>query len=127
MLIWYGNIPEETVYFINRMNNYPGLFYGAFIINFLLPFFVLMKRSTKRNKGVLMFACIMLILGHWFDFFNEIVTPIARDSGMGLIAVGSLLLFTGFAGFVAFGALSKMTDLESSEHPYYRESYKHHI
>jgi hypothetical protein len=127
MLIWYGNIPEETIYFIKRMENYPVLFYGAFTINFLLPFFVLMTRGSKRNKGILMFMCIMLILGHWFDFFNEIVTPLVPSGGMGLISLGSLLLFTGFAGFVVFAALSRMKDLDSSQHPYYKESLIHHI
>jgi hypothetical protein len=127
MLIWYGNIPEETTYFIDRLDNYPGLFYGSFAINFLLPFFVLLKRGTKRNMGVLMFMCGMLILGHWFDFFNSIVTPVVTEGGMGLIAIGCLLLFTGFAGFVVFSVLTRMTDLDSSQHPYYHESYIHHI
>lgn len=127
MLIWYGNIPEETIYFIKRMENYPVLFYGSFIINFLLPFFVLLKRDTKRNAGVLMFMCVMLILGHWFDFFNSIVTPVVTSGGMGLIAIGCLLLFTGVAGYVVFFALTRMQDLESSQHPYFKESLNHHI
>ena len=127
MLIWYGNIPEETIYFKNRMTDYPVLFYGAFFINFVLPFFVLLKRDTKRNIGVMIFACIMLIIGHWFDFFNMIVTPNVKHSGMGLIAVGSLLLFTGFAMFVVLTALTKVKSLDSREHPYYLESVKHHI
>ena len=127
MLIWYANLPEETIYFIDRMNNYPVLFYGAFIINFLLPFFVLMTREAKRNRGILIFACSVLILGHWFDFFNEIVTPLVPSGGMGLVSIGCLLSFTGIAGFVVFTALSRMTSLDSSEHPYYKESLVHHI
>jgi hypothetical protein len=127
MLIWYGNIPEETVYFAERIKNYPVLFYGAFVINFILPFFVLLKRDAKRNKGVLMFACVMIILGHWFDFFNMIVVPNVPVGGMGLISVGSLILFFGIAGFVMLTALSKFKSLDSREHPYYQESLKHHI
>jgi hypothetical protein len=42
MLIWYGNVGEETVYFQERQENYPVLFYGNLLINFVLPFFVLM-------------------------------------------------------------------------------------
>ena len=37
MLIWYGNVGEETVYFQNRIDNYPILFYGNLILNFLFP------------------------------------------------------------------------------------------
>jgi hypothetical protein len=127
MLIWYGNIPEETMYFAARIKNYPVLFYGAFVINFILPFFVLLKRDAKRNKGVLMFACVMIIIGHWFDFFNMIVVPNVPQGGMGLISLGSLILFLGIAGFVILSALSRFKSLDSREHPYYHESLKHHI
>ena len=127
MLIWYANIPEETIYFKNRMTDYPFLFFAAFGINFVLAFLVLLKRVTKRNVGVLMFMCVMLIIGHWFDFFNMIVTPNVKHSGMGLIAFGSLLLFSGGAMFIVLSALTRWKSLDSREHPYYQESVKHHI
>ena len=69
MLIWYGNNGEETVYFFERMNNYPVLFYGNLAINFILPFFILMRNDTKRKYGTLIFASILVLFGHWLDFF----------------------------------------------------------
>lgn len=69
MLIWYGNVGEETVYFQERLNNYGVLFYGNLIINFLLPFFVLMRNDTKRKAGTMIFASIFVFFGHWLDFF----------------------------------------------------------
>ncbi len=46
MLIWYANIPEETVYFKPRMQGpYRGIFFLNFIINFLAPLLILMKRG----------------------------------------------------------------------------------
>ncbi|MEZ5003597.1 MAG: hypothetical protein R2730_11245 [Chitinophagales bacterium] len=127
MLIWYGNIPEETVYFKERLGNYPIIWYGALIINFFLAFFVLLKRDAKRNKGVLIFACVMIIIGHWFDFFIMVVPYGVAKGGMGLMSVGALLLFVGITGFVILSALSRVKSLDSREHPYYHESLKHHI
>ena len=69
MLIWYANNGEETVYFFERMNNYPVLFYGNLVLNFIVPFFVLMRNDTKRKYGTLIFTSIVVVFGHWIDFF----------------------------------------------------------
>ncbi len=72
MLIWYANIGEETVYFHQRMNNFPVLFWGNLALNFVLPFLVLMRNDTKRKFGTLFFASLFVFFGHWWDFFQMI-------------------------------------------------------
>ncbi len=72
MLIWYANIGEETTYFKLRIDEYPVLFYGNLVINFLLPFFVLMRNSTKRKHGTMIFVAIFVFFGHWMDYFQMI-------------------------------------------------------
>jgi len=69
MLIWYANIGEETIYFRERYDNYPVLFFGNLIINFLVPFFILMRNDTKRKFGSVSFVAIICLLGHWIDYF----------------------------------------------------------
>ncbi len=69
MLIWYANIGEETIYFRERYDNYPILFFGNLVINFLVPFFVLMRNDTKRKFGSVSFVAIIVLLGHWIDYF----------------------------------------------------------
>lgn len=69
MLIWYANVGEETGYFKHRMDNYPILFYGNLVINFVLPFFILMRNSTKRKLGSVGLVAILVFVGHWLDFF----------------------------------------------------------
>ena len=69
MLIWYGNIGEETVYFRERVDNYPVLFYGNLLINFVAPFFILLRNDTKRKMGSLAFVAGLVLVGHWMDFF----------------------------------------------------------
>lgn len=69
MLIWYANIGEETIYFRERYDHYPVLFFGNLIINFVLPFLVLLRNDTKWKRGSLSFIAIVVFLGHWLDFF----------------------------------------------------------
>ncbi|MFZ1751680.1 MAG: hypothetical protein WAU01_15885 [Saprospiraceae bacterium] len=69
MLIWYANIGEETIYFRERYDHYPILFFGNLIINFLVPFFILMRNDTKRKFGSVSFVAIICLLGHWIDYF----------------------------------------------------------
>lgn len=69
MLIWYANVGEETVYFKIRQTDYPVLFYANLAINFLIPFFILMRNDTKRKYGTLVFVSLVTFFGHWLDFF----------------------------------------------------------
>lgn len=77
MLIWYGNVGEETIYFRERLDNYPVLFWGNLLLNFIMPFFVLMRNDTKRKAGTLFFAAAVVFFGHWFDYFS-MIKPGAR-------------------------------------------------
>jgi uncharacterized membrane protein len=69
MLIWYANVGEETIYFKERYDKYPVIFFMNLAINFALPFLVLMRNDTKWKKGSLSFIAIVVFLGHWLDFF----------------------------------------------------------
>ena len=60
MLIWYANIPEETVYFKTRAEGeYSGIFWLMFLINFLAPLLSLMTRGSKRNYGSITFMSVV--------------------------------------------------------------------
>jgi len=154
MLIWYANVGEETIYFKERLNEYPVLFYGNLIINFILPFFILMRNDTKRKQGSLIFVAGVLFLGHWFDFFQMVKPGVAKyaahlshmghggDHGHaaegaahaastaagfvypGLLDVGTMLGFLGIFLLVFFRSLAK-APLIPSRDPYIQESLHH--
>ncbi len=77
MLIWYANIGEETIYFKERWMQYPVLHCGNLVINFLLPFLILMRNDTKRKYGTLVFVAILVFLGHWWDYY-QMIKPSTR-------------------------------------------------
>lgn len=75
LLIWYANIPEATVYFMNRMEVplFKFGFFAVFALNFIFPFLVLMTRRSKRRMGIMAFAAIVLIGGHYLDFWMMVM------------------------------------------------------
>ncbi|MBL7781761.1 MAG: hypothetical protein JNM22_11135 [Saprospiraceae bacterium] len=77
MLIWYANNGEETIYFKERMNHYPVLFWGNLLLNFVTPFLILMRNDTKRKFGTMFFVAVIVFFGHWWDYFY-MIKPGAR-------------------------------------------------
>ena len=72
MLIWYSNNGEETIYFFTRIHEYPILYYGNLILNFVLPFLILLRNDTKRKMGTLFLVSAIVFIGHWVDYFQMI-------------------------------------------------------
>ncbi|MFM2267254.1 MAG: hypothetical protein RL757_695 [Bacteroidota bacterium] len=70
MLIWYANNGEETVYFWQRLTKFPVLFYGNLVLNFALPFLILLRNDTKRKTGTLVFVACLVLFGHWWDYLQ---------------------------------------------------------
>jgi len=129
MLIYYANIPEETVYFIERMSTspYSWIFYANLILNFVLPFLLLMTRDAKRQISTLKLVTPIIIVGHWFDFFNMITPGVMHEhGGIGFMEIGTALIFAGFYLFVVLSGLTRMP-LIGKNHPMLEESLHHHI
>ena len=69
-LIWYGNIPEETVWFLHRWeNSWKTVTLVLVFGHFIIPFFVLFPQGSKRNALVLKIMAIWLLLMHWVDLY----------------------------------------------------------
>ncbi len=153
MLIWYANVGEETIYFRHRIDEYPVLFYGNFVINFILPFFVLMRNDTKRKYGTVLFAAIFVFIGHWIDFFLMLKPGILHteheishhahdaieesahhasssfEAGFtipGLLEIGIFVGFLGLFLYLFFQRLAK-ANLVPEKDPYLEESLHHHV
>lgn len=127
MLIWYANIPEETTYFKPRSQGvYSGIFWTMFIINFLAPLLILMKRGSKRNYTTMTFMCLLILFGHWLDFYQMVFPGPSPDHvPMILFDFGVGLGFVGLIMFVTARALSR-APLLAKNHPFIKESIIHH-
>lgn len=127
MLIWYANVPEETIYYLTRFENYKLLYVGTFFVNFLLPFFVLMSRDAKRNAIFVIPIALIIFFTHWIDVLVMVLPGTMFDHGhLGFVEIGMFLAFLGVFIFVFLRSLSK-APLETPNHPMYDESvHLHH-
>ena len=75
LLIWYANIPEETIYFITRWEN-GWLTYLALlpIVKFLIPFVVLAPRENKRKVGRVIPMAVLILIAQFFELY-VLVSP----------------------------------------------------
>jgi Ni/Fe-hydrogenase subunit HybB-like protein len=127
MLIWYANIPEETGYFKIRVQGpYRGIFFLNLILNFVCPLLILMKKSTKRNYTMMTFMAVLIIFGHWIDFW-QIVMPgtLKENAELMPFEFGIAALFIGVIMW-RVGAYFSIRPLTAKNHPFLKESMIHH-
>ena len=124
MLIWYANIPEEVTYFITRLEDYQIPFFGMLVMNFILPFLILINSDFKRLNWIIITAGIIILIGHYMDVFNMIMPSAVGDQwSFGIPELGSVMFFAGLFIYIVFDSLTK-APLEATGDPLNKESEK---
>jgi len=132
LLIWYGNIPEETVWFYQRQNGSWGTLSLVLIFfHWMLPFAGLMSRHVRRNPTLVFGWAVYLLFMHFIDIYWMIMPEAlpaegAQHATMGgimgvlssLLAVGGML--TLLAGLVL--RVAQQTNIVAVQDPRLRES-----
>ncbi len=126
MLIWYGNLPEETTYFVERIKNYDTLFFVNLVLNFVLPFLILMTRNSKRIHWIIGPTAVIVFIGHWLDYYLAIMPGTTHGhAGIGFFEIGLTIGYIGLFLMVVFYTLSKAS-LVPKNHPFFKESLEYH-
>jgi Ni/Fe-hydrogenase subunit HybB-like protein len=126
MLIWYANIPEEVTYFKTRIDVYTLPFWGAVVMNFVFPLLVLINTDFKRVAPIIVGAGVVILCGHYIDFFNMVMPATVGDQWfIGVSEISSVLFFLGLFIFVVFTALTK-APLTPKRNPFIEESKHFH-
>ena len=127
MLIWYANIPEETVYFLPRMRGegWNFYFYANILINWFLPFVLLMPKATARNRTFLKIVIPFLIVGQFIDLYVQIFPGTVGQQVLGFQEIGTFVGFAGLFMLVTGWTLSR-AGLYAVNHPFLDESKNHH-
>jgi hypothetical protein len=71
VVIWYGNIPEETAYIITRTMTAPWkyLAWTVFVVCFVAPFLILLNKKIKTVPAAMVAICGAVIVGMWLEHF----------------------------------------------------------
>ncbi|MFC1565101.1 hypothetical protein ACFL6G_09210 [candidate division KSB1 bacterium] len=100
-LIWYGNIPEESVWYLHRWEGtWKVLGFTIIFGYFILPFLLLMTRAFKRNQQLLKFLGIWLLVMHYVDIY-WLVMPSIHEHSVHVSWIDLAALF-GLGGFFLF-------------------------
>jgi hypothetical protein len=121
LVIWYGNMPEETHFFFLRLSRpWASLTIAVGVLMFVLPFFGLMGKFPKIFTPTMTFFALSSIVGLWLQRYVEIYpsiyataaeAPAAAEGAaaaiplpFGLYEIGVTLGFLGLWGvcYLAF-------------------------
>jgi hypothetical protein len=101
MLIWYANIPEETIYFIRRADNgwLPYLLLLP-VLKFVVPFILLLPREAKRNPGRLVPVAALILFAQFWELYVMVGPAMSHgeEAAHGHVPVVELAATLGFLG-----------------------------
>jgi hypothetical protein len=126
LLIWYSDIPEESVYYVVRTDpNWIWLFILNLCLNWLIPFIFLMPRAAKRSPMIMSRICIVLLIGYWLDLFLLVAPNVMQNRNIGFFEVLIALGFGGLYIYVTSRALERAPLMPRND-PYLQESLHLH-
>jgi len=105
LVIWYGNIPEETYFVWYRLWG-PWRPVGAtvFILVFVVPFLGLLGVRPKKHPPTFLGFVSVSLVGLWLERYLEVVPSINNGAGpaIGVPEIGVTILYVGLF-LLAFG------------------------
>lgn len=123
MLIWYANIPEETSYYTFRhFGGWGSLSFVNLLLNWVIPFLVLLPRAFKLNDKIILYASIILVIGHWLDLYIIIMPTSMGDTPQ--LGIWEIALFAGSIALVFWVVASRLSkeSIVPKNDPYLVES-----
>lgn len=109
MLIWYANLPEETVHFVRRLEGGWQLpFFANVALNWIVPFLLLLPLPSKRDPRTLVIASVVILVGRAVDLHLMIAPSVlAGGPSFGPWELGALLATAGLFGASFMRALGR--------------------
>jgi hypothetical protein len=98
---WYGNMPEETEYFIHRLHA-PWIYIviAAPIFSFLIPLYGMIPKASKWTKMIGGSIAVGILVAQWFTYMLVVQAEVVKADNMGLPWV-ELAMFFGVFGLFA--------------------------
>jgi hypothetical protein len=102
LVIWYGNLPEETRFVITRVNSAPWkpLGWTVLILCFAFPFAILLSRKAKMKRGVMLVVCSIILIGMWLERFLLVAPSLWKGKDLPL-GFPEFLITLGFLGLMS--------------------------
>jgi hypothetical protein len=101
LLIWYANLPEETVYFLRRADNgWLPYFLVLPALKFVLPFLLLLPREAKREPYRLVPVSLLIVFAQFWELYLMVGPALGHGehAAAGHVPVVEFLVTAGFLG-----------------------------
>ncbi len=126
LLIWYTNMPEETVWYLARQEGVWGVLWILnLLLNWALPFALLLPRAAKRSGRMLLIVSVIVLAGRWVDILHLIMPPLQSEPGIGWIEAAVPLALPLTLVLLYVRRLDR-TRLHPEEDPLLTESLTYH-
>ncbi len=84
LLIYYANIPEETLWYYHRLEgSWAFISYSLIAGRFILPFIILLNRDAKQNSTILLTISVVVLVMHFVELY-WIAMPILHHHGISI-------------------------------------------
>lgn len=127
LVIWYGNLPEETEYVIHRAYTHPWntLAWAVLVVAYILPFVLLLSRRLKQKPIPMVILCLVILGGMWLEKYILIVPALWKEESIpfGWMEIAVTLGFWGLLGLCVLEFLKRCPLLPVSD-PLFHEQLK---
>jgi hypothetical protein len=125
LIIWSGNLPEETSWYMSRMSGgWKWFSLGLVLLHFVLPFVLLLSRSLKRDGARLARVAGMMMLVRWLDLHWLVAPAFSEHANIHPLDVTSALALGGL-WFFLFTRELKTRSLLPDREPALKEALGH--
>jgi hypothetical protein len=101
LVIWYGDLPEETEFVYHRMHGaWAPVTWAVITLAFAAPFTVLLSRAVKTHSGGLTAIAVVALLGMWLERFLLVSPSLWHGDGVPL-GIVEMLVTAGVLGLFA--------------------------
>src|SRR3954468_3049147 len=70
LIIWSGNLPEEIIWFLQRMNHGWGILaVGIIVFHFVFPFSLLLSKDVKKNRVSLTVTALLILFMRYVELY----------------------------------------------------------
>lgn len=108
LLIWYGNIPEEAVWYLERSSGgWLPLLLASFVVSWIIPFFTLLPLSSKRSARVMSSIAVLVLLGRWLDLYILVMPSKWKSPQFGWLEIAMAAGTAGLIYIVVVRVLSR--------------------
>ena len=111
LVIWYGDLPEENYFILQRISEQPWntLSWIILFCGFVIPFVVLLNKKIKTMPPLLSVVALIIMVGVFFERAIIVLRSLHAEAGAAFpVGIVEVLITVGFLGIYGFVLLWTM-------------------